>query len=109
MAKRRTRDNDEDDTTDEGPPPVPCWLCGRDLGDAVEWHHPVPKSRGGKARAPVHPICHQTIHAHFTNSELGRTDGDPKPIRDHPEVAKFLTWLAGKPADFNAPTRKKDR
>jgi len=30
-------------------------------------------------------------------------------LRDHPEIAKFLTWVAGKPADFNAPTKKKER
>jgi 5-methylcytosine-specific restriction endonuclease McrA len=107
MAKRRAWEDEEDEAA--AAPPVPCWLCGRDLGEAVEYHHPVPKSRGGKAREPVHPICHQTIHANFTNSEIARTGGDPQALRDHPEVAKFLTWVAGKPADFNAPTKKKER
>ncbi|WP_439485759.1 HNH endonuclease [Blastomonas fulva] len=108
MAKRRAWEEEEDDEAG-APAPVPCWLCGRDLGEVVEYHHPVPKSRGGKGREPVHPICHRTIHAHFTNSELARTNGDPQALRDHPEIAKFLTWVAGKPADFNAPTKKKDR
>ncbi len=108
MANRRAWEDDEVDAA-EAPLPIPCWLCERDLGAVVEWHHPVPKSRGGKSREPVHPICHKTIHTHFTNSELGRTNGDPQPLRDHPEIAKFLAWVAGKPADFNAPTRKKER
>ena len=37
-------------------PEVTCWLCSRPMGEVTEWHHPVPKSRGGKERQPVHPI-----------------------------------------------------
>ncbi|TNE39517.1 MAG: hypothetical protein EP321_08845 [Sphingomonadales bacterium] len=58
------RDGSEEDDT--------CWLCGRLLGRRVEWHHPVPKGRGGREKVPVHPICHRAIHAHFTNAELAR-------------------------------------
>ena len=32
----------------------PCWLCHRLLGQRMEWHHPVPKSRGG--RETVWPV-----------------------------------------------------
>ena len=67
------------------------------------------KAKGGKARVAVHPICHRTIHAHFTNAELGRIGENVETLREHPEIAKFLTWIAGKPADFNAPTKKKER
>jgi hypothetical protein len=83
---------------------ITCWLCERPMGETVEWHHPVPKSRGGRAKVPVHPICHQTIHLHFTNSELGRLPPDPAPIREREAVAKFLLWVANKPTDFHAPT-----
>ena len=38
----------------------------------TEWHHPVPKSRKGRDKVPVHPICHQAIHASFTNAQLER-------------------------------------
>lgn len=108
MAKRRAWEDDEDEAA-QAPPPVPCWLCGRDLGEVVEYHHPVPKAKGGKAREPVHPICHRTIHAHFTNSELGRIGENVEALRCHPEIAKFLAWVTGKPADFNAPTKTKER
>ena len=58
---------------EEGPAPVaPCWLCGRALGKTIVWHHPVPKSRGGRDVVPMHPICQQTLTANFTNSELQR-------------------------------------
>lgn len=84
-----------------------CWLCGRRLGTIVQHHHPIPKSKGGRYTEPVHPICHQTIHTHFTNADLARMGEDVAVIRAHPEVAKFLKWNAGKPPDFHAPTHRK--
>ncbi|NQZ47263.1 MAG: HNH endonuclease [Erythrobacter sp.] len=83
-----------------------CWLCGRPFETLIQWHHPVPKSKKGRATVPVHPICHKTIHANFTNVELARIGDDPEHIRAHRAVAKFLTWIANKPPDFHAPTRR---
>lgn len=85
--------------------PPSCALCERPLGVKVEWHHPVPKSEGGRETVPVHPICHRTIHATFSNAELARDYADFVLVRGHPEMARFLRWIAGKPADFHAPTR----
>ena len=82
-----------------------CWLCARPLGRRVEWHHPTPKSRGGRATVPVHPICHRTIHNCFSNAELARFGADPTPLADEPKMQAFLLWIAGKPPDFHAPTR----
>jgi len=82
-----------------------CWLCTRPLGQVVEWHHPIPKSRKGKVKVQVHPICHRTIHANFTNSELGRMGGDVAAVRAREPVAKFLDWVKNKDPDFYAPTR----
>lgn len=83
-----------------------CALCQRPLGARVEWHHLVPKSEGGRVTAPVHPICHRTIHATLPNAELARTYADPEALRAHPDIARFLRWIAGKPADFHAPVRR---
>lgn len=55
----------------------------------------------------VHPICHRTIHAHFTNAQLSRMGDDVEMIGAREEVAKFLEWIAGKPPDFHAPTHNK--
>ena len=88
-------------------PPGDCFLCGRPLGQRVEWHHPVPKSRGGRATEPVHPICHRTIHATPDNKALGERYADPASLRAHPEIARFLAWIAGKDPDFHAPTRRR--
>lgn len=82
-----------------------CWLCARPLGRRVEFHHPVPKSRGGRETVPVHPICHRTLHKSFTNKELERLD--LAALRSSPELAAFLAWIANKDPDFHAPTRSR--
>ena len=84
-----------------------CWLCLRALGRRVEWHHPVPKSRGGRDVVPVHPICHQAIHVNFSNAELARLSAASASLRDRPAMARFLRWIATKPPDFYARTRSR--
>ena len=84
---------------------LPCWLCDRPLGARIEWHHPVPKSRGGRETVAVHPLCHRTIHATFTNAQLARDFAGPADLRAAPAIATFLRWIEGKPADFHMPTR----
>lgn len=86
--------------------PQTCWLCERPLGERIEWHHPVPKSKKGRETVPVHPICHRTIHANFTNSELARMGNDVEELRNFPALVKFLKWIANKPPDFHAKTRQ---
>ena len=84
-----------------------CWLCSRPLGARVEWHHPVPKSRGGRAKVPIHPICHRTLHARFSNAELQRIGGNVGSLRADAEIGRFLAWIESKPPDFHAPTRRR--
>lgn len=84
-----------------------CWLCRRPLGRRVQWHHPVPKSRGGRQTVPIHPICHSKLHVTFTNKELEDVGEDIATLRSHADIAIFLKWIDGKPADFHAPTRRR--
>ena len=84
-----------------------CFLCGRPLATRIEYHHPVPKSRGGRETAPVHPICHRTIHAVLGNRDLEREHTSPAALRTHPEIAKFIEWVRAKDPDFHAPTRRR--
>lgn len=58
---------------------------------------------------PLHPICHRTIHAVFTNAELARIGEDVDTLRGHAAMARFLRWIEAKPPDFHAPTRKPGR
>ena len=55
----------------------------------------------------MHPICHRALHATFSNKELEKTGDDPAALAGHPELARFLSWIAAKPPDFHAPTRRR--
>lgn len=83
-----------------------CALCTRPLGRRVEWHHRVPKSQGGTETVPVHPICHRTIHACVSNRDLAGAYADLELLRQHEDIARFVRWIADKPPDFHAPTRR---
>ena len=105
----------------------PCFLCGRPLGARVEWHHPVPKSRGGRETVPVHPRagrhapgmaadvrgtsapvsrCHRAIHRALDNKALARDYASAAALRSHPELERFIAWVARKDPDFHVPTRR---
>ena len=84
-----------------------CWLCERPLGATTEWHHPVPRSKKGKVKVPVHPICHRTLHDEFSNGELARIGADRSRLLENARIAKFIDWLADKSPDFHAPTKSR--
>ncbi|MBW4329995.1 HNH endonuclease [Stakelama sp. CBK3Z-3] len=84
-----------------------CALCGRVLGLRIEYHHVVPKSRGGRETVPVHPICHRAIHGTLSNAELATSHAGMDAVRADPAMARFLDWVADKPPDFHAPTRQR--
>jgi hypothetical protein len=112
VARKQSR-RDFDDAGDgeaEAPAPAaPCWLCGRPIGKTIVWHHPVPKSRGGRDVVPMHPICQQTVTATFTNSELQRFGMDVEGLLADPAIRKFVDWVAKKDPDFTATITKKQR
>jgi 5-methylcytosine-specific restriction protein A len=71
-------------------------------------HHLVPRLKGG-GRGPtvlLHRICHNAIHARFSEAELARRLSEVEALRADPEIARFLAWVRGKPPDFHAPTRR---
>lgn len=112
MARKHRKggyDDSEPQEEETAPPPVPCWLCGRPTGQTIVWHHPVPKSRGGRDVVPMHPICQQTLIANFTNSELQRQGMDVEGLLLNPNVRKFVDWVAKKDPDFTATITKKQR
>lgn len=97
------------DEEQEAPTPVPCWLCGRPSGGTIVWHHPVPKSRGGREVVAMHPICQKMLITQFSNSELQRHGMDVEGLLADPAVRKFVDWVAKKDPDFNATIAKKPR
>lgn len=112
MARKHSRHGPYEDLhrEDEAPAiPPDCWLCGRVTGKTIVWHHPVPKSRGGRDVVPMHPICQQTLIGNFTNSELQRHGMDVEGLLANPNVRKFVDWVAKKDPDFTAAIVKKQR
>lgn len=99
----------EEEEEEAQAPAVPCWLCGRPTGQTIVWHHPVPKSRGGRDVVPMHSICQQTLIANFTNSELQRHGMDVEGLLANPTVRTFVEWVANKDPDFTATIAKKKR
>ena len=109
LAPPRYGEGDRSPKANGGGAGTACFLCGRPLGRRIEYHHIVPKSRGGRETASIHPICHRKIHAALTNKELERDFADPSALRAHPEIAKFLDWIRDREPDFHAPTRRRQR
>jgi len=91
----------------EAAAPLCCVLCGRAVPPAqLDWHHLVPKLKGGRETAPMHRICHRQIHALFSEVELARRFSTPEALLGHPEVRKFVDWVATKPDDFYESVRR---
>ena len=112
MARKHSRYEDDRDAQREVAAlaaPVPCWLCCRPTGTTIVWHHPVPKSRGGRDTVPMHSICQQTLIANFSNSELQRHGMDVDSLLADPAVRKFVDWVANKAPDFTATITRKQR
>jgi hypothetical protein len=111
MARKKDRWGIEEDEPEAatGAEAPTCWLCGRVTGETVVWHHPIPKSRGGRETVPMHPVCQNMLIANFTNSELERHGMDAGSLLADPAVAKFVAWVANKDPDFTAPQSKKGR
>lgn len=92
------------------PPEPPCALCDRPIPPSQrDAHHWVPRSHGGRHTSWLHRICHRQIHALFTEGELARLYPTPEALRGHPQVARFVAWVAAKPPDFYERVRKSAR
>ncbi|GAA6191059.1 HNH endonuclease [Phaeobacter sp. NW0010-22] len=92
-----------------------CPLCRRPIPPEAKQsqHHLTPKLKGGKGGPTVllHHICHQEIHATLTEAELARDFATIEALRDHPRLAKFITWIAKRPPGFQSkvPGRRRKR
>jgi len=55
---------------------------------------------------PVHRVCHQKIHATFSEAELARDYDTWDRLRAHPEIAGFITWVRKRPPEYLDRTRR---
>jgi hypothetical protein len=78
-----------------------CPICTRELGEVrVEEHHLIPKTFGGKEKVSIHKMCHQKIHATFSERELEKHYHTVERLVEHSEMQKFIKWISKKPLDY---------
>ncbi len=78
-----------------------CCICNRELGDVrVDKHHLIPKTFGGKVKIKIHRICHQKVHATFSERELSHYYHTPERLLEHEQIQTFIKWVQKKPLDF---------
>lgn len=79
-----------------------CPLCGRPLAEPTTKHHLVPLSKGGKDTPTVvmHKICHDKIHAAFTETELKTYYHTAERLQEHEEMSRFIKWVKKKEPEF---------
>ena len=79
-----------------------CPLCDRPLlpGPSADEHHLVPRSQGGTRTVRLHRVCHQKIHATLSERELRNHYSTAERLRAHPEIRRFIAWLANKPPGY---------
>ena len=80
----------------------PCPLCGRPLipGPSVNRHHLVPKTYGGRETVEIHRICHNKIHAVFTEKQLAREYDTFDKLLEDEQIRTFVAWVRKKAPDF---------
>lgn len=101
------KNRDEVALSETLPEPVICPLCERVIPeDQQDAHHLVPKSKGGKQTVCLHRVCHDQIHAIFTDSQLARKFSSIEAILEDPAVQKFVAWVKNKPPGFSDSARE---
>ena len=50
----------------------------------------------------LHQICHDEIHASLMETELARGHATIEALRAHPRLARFIAWVAKRPAEFHS-------
>ena len=89
-----------------------CPLCGRPIPQgAGTKHHLVPKLKGGKRGETVllHAICHGKIHSLFSEAELARSYNTVDALLTHPEMQRFVRWVAKRPPGYRSSNRRPRR
>jgi hypothetical protein len=66
----------------------------------IESHHLIPKTFGGKETIDIHKMCHQKIHATFSERELQHHYHTVERLCEHEEISKFVKWIHKKPIDY---------
>jgi hypothetical protein len=101
--------------------PDQCQLCRRRVAELTT-HHLIPRARHGNKRnrkqfdredvrtrtIDVCRPCHKNIHAVLTNKELEREYNTLEALKSHPDIDRFIRWVASKP-DSHVTVRSRNR
>ena len=84
-----------------------CQICNRDLvtGPSIDEHHLIPRSKKGKDTITIHRMCHNAIHAIFTEVELSHYYNTPERILENEKIQKFVNWISKKAPEFYQKTK----
>lgn len=77
-----------------------CPLCQRELDEAADLHHLIPKTFKGKETVLLHKICHRKIHTVFSERELLHYYHTIERLLENEDIIIFVKWLKNKPNDF---------
>lgn len=79
-----------------------CPLCERTLAPPYNRHHLLPISKGGRGTTTVllHKICHDKIHAVFTEMELKRYYHTIERLKTNEKISFFIKWVRKKEPEY---------
>ena len=96
-----------------------CELCGRGVPQLTR-HHLIPRIVHQRTRTRRHftrdgrlavvflcRACHKQIHSLLTESELARTYCSINALAAHPEIARFIQWVARQPPTADVSVRRR--
>lgn len=98
-------------TCDLRPETETCPLCSRELAEPCSLHHLLPLSQGGRNTETVmlHQICHDKIHATFTERELAQEYHSIEKLLEHEAIQSFVKWVSKQPPQLHDRTRRAKR
>ncbi len=90
-----------------------CPLCERPIPANVPQsrHHLIPKLKGGRGSPTilVHHQCHKEIHSYISEADLAKKYNSIELLKAHPDLNRFLTWIAKRPPSFMSKSRHANR
>lgn len=90
-----------------------CPLCKRPFSGAHdEEHHLIPRTFKGTEKVKLHKMCHQKLHATFSEREMLHHYHTIERLLEHEEIQKFVKWIGKKDPSFydkNDDTKNRKR
>jgi 5-methylcytosine-specific restriction endonuclease McrA len=97
-----------------------CELCGRPDTELTR-HHLIPRARHKKGQirrnfdkteltgrlAMLCRACHKYVHTVLTERQLADEYNTVRQLLAHPEIAKFVCWIAKRPSGLRVSSRRK--